>query len=120
MIQLPAEFEERMKQLLGGEYCRFAESYEKERAQGLRMNRLKGEREDFLRQFADFGLRPVPWAADGFYYDGEARPGKSPYHEAGAYYIQEPRANSGSVRCPGRKNQPCRLPSGRDGTAGEQ
>ena len=94
MIQLPAEFEERMKQLLGGEYCRFAESYEKERAQGLRMNRLKGEREDFLRQFADFGLRPVPWAADGFYYDGEARPGKSPYHEAGAYYIQEPSAMS--------------------------
>ena len=38
MIQLPAEFEERMKQLLGGEYCWFAESYEKERAQGLRMN----------------------------------------------------------------------------------
>ena len=94
MIQLPAEFEERMKQLLGGEYCRFAESYEKERAQGLRMNRLKGEREDFLRQFADFGLRPVPWAADGFYYDGETRPGKSPYHEAGAYYIQEPSAMS--------------------------
>ena len=94
MIQLPAEFEERMKQLLGGEYCRFAESYEKERAQGLRMNRLKGERDDFLRQFADFGLRPIPWAADGFYYDGEARPGKSPYHEAGAYYIQEPSAMS--------------------------
>ena len=40
----------------------------------------------------DFGLRQVPWAANGYYYEKTAHPGKHPYHEAGVYYIQEPSA----------------------------
>ena len=39
-----------------------------------------------------FGLRKIPWARDGYYYDAETRPGRHPYHEAGLYYIQEPSA----------------------------
>ncbi len=31
----------------------------------------------------------VPWESAGFYYDENVRPGKSPLHEMGAYYIQE-------------------------------
>ncbi len=37
-------------------------------------------------------LRPILWASYGFYYPEEERPGKSPLHEAGLYYLQEPSA----------------------------
>ncbi len=39
-----------------------------------------------------FRLKKIPWTRDGYYYDGETRPGRHPYHEAGLYYIQEPSA----------------------------
>ncbi|MDO5416675.1 MAG: RsmF rRNA methyltransferase first C-terminal domain-containing protein [Lachnospiraceae bacterium] len=92
---LPEAFVRRMQRMLGPEYEAFEESYEKTRAQGLRLNGLKGnlaEIETDCRRF--FHLRPVPWVKEGFYYDGEERPGKHPYHEAGLYYIQEPSAMS--------------------------
>lgn len=39
-------------------------------------------------------LEKVPWALEGFYYNKDEHPGKSVYHEAGCYYIQEPSAMS--------------------------
>ena len=100
MTGFPEAFEERMRGLLGPEYEAFRGSLEEERLQGLRANGLKaseeGAGEEFQKRFQEkfqgFGLSPVPWAADGFYYSSAARPGKSPFHEAGAYYIQEPSA----------------------------
>ena len=88
---LPQDFLDRMEQMLGEEYPAFLESYEKERYQSLRINTLKADRQQFLKQ-APFALTPVPWAKNGFYYEKEATPGKHPYHEAGVYYIQEPSA----------------------------
>ena len=90
-MRLPAEFEERMKRLLGEEYPAFRESYEKGPYQALRVNSCRIDPEEFAR-LSPFVLRPVPWAKDGFYYGGEDRPGKHPWHEAGLYYIQEPSA----------------------------
>ena len=100
MTGFPEAFEERMRGRLGPEYEAFRGSLEEERLQGLRANGLKaseeGAGEEFQKRFQEkfqgFGLSPVPWAADGFYYSSAARPGKSPFHEAGAYYIQEPSA----------------------------
>ena len=37
----------------------------------------------------DFQREAIPWEPLGYYYDPEARPGLHPYHEAGAYYLQE-------------------------------
>lgn len=93
MIELPVAFKERMKTMLGEEYASFLSSYEKERTQGLRLNLLKTEPEHFLSA-APFLLKPIPWAAEGFYYDAEDRPGRHPWHDAGVYYIQEPSAMS--------------------------
>lgn len=91
--KLPEKFEERMRALLREEYGAFAESYKRERTLGLRLNILKVDPEVFFREFGDdFGLRPVSWCREGFYYDKEARPGRHPFHEAGVYYIQEPSA----------------------------
>lgn len=92
-IILPPEFIESMKKLLGPEFEEFEKSYGKERFAGLRYNPLKCDRETFLEKMP-YTLSLVDWAVEGFYYDLEERPGKSPLHEAGAYYIQEPSAMS--------------------------
>ncbi len=67
MIQLPDEFREKMKGLLGAEYDSFIESYDKERVQGLRGNSLKISREKF-DEICPFQLRKIPWAAERYYY----------------------------------------------------
>ena len=90
---LPAQFAERMKQMLGNEYEEFEACYEREKYRALRFNPLKGEVSAFLEQ-TPFSLMPVPWSEYGYYYDGEDTPGKHPYHEAGVYYIQEPSAQT--------------------------
>ena len=88
---LPITFLNRMKSMLGDEYEAFLASYDCEKYQALRINPLKGNKEDFESK-AWFHLEPVPWAENGFYYENTDQPGKHPYHEAGVYYIQEPSA----------------------------
>lgn len=92
--ELPEAFLEKMRGLLGAEeFAAFQKSYEEERAQGLRLNPLKGDRESLEGYCRNaFRLREIPWCRDGFYYEQETRPGRHPLHEAGAYYIQEPSA----------------------------
>ena len=85
---LPEQFLRRMENLLGSEYQDFLASYEKPKVSSLRFNSLKGTEEDFIEK-AGFSLHPIPWAAGGYYYKEDERPGKHPYHEAGVYYIQE-------------------------------
>lgn len=90
-MELPIQFLERMKEMLGTEYEEFLASYNKERAYGMRINTLKMEKEEVLK-LLPFSLEPVLWCETGFYYKEEERPGKHPFHEAGLYYIQEPSA----------------------------
>lgn len=87
-MTLPEQFLNRMEQLLGEEYEDFLESYNRSKAPSLRVNFLKGGEEE-LFQKAGFLTDRVPWTKGGYYYQEEARPGRHPYHEAGAYYIQE-------------------------------
>ena len=82
----PIAFEQRMKRLLGEEFAAFAASYDRPRNVGLRLNPLKTRTAPSLERF---GLRPVSWEPNGFYYDIATRPGLSAYHEAGLYYLQE-------------------------------
>lgn len=88
---LPQEFKDRMKLMLGNEYPAFLQSFEEPAYQALRVNPLKGTKEDFLNK-APFSLTPVPWEKNGFYYGNGDSPGKHPYHAAGVYYMQEPSA----------------------------
>ena len=97
MTALPKGFRERMRTLLGEEADDFFASYEAERSHALRINTLKMKPED-AKALLPYLEAPVLWAEEGYYYspaaaDGtENRPGKSPLHEAGCYYIQEPSA----------------------------
>lgn len=86
---LPEGFLSRMQKLLGAEYGAFLASYDRPRNAGLRRNPLKTDEPPAL---SAYHLSPVPWARDGFYYDPDTRPGLSPLHEAGLYYLQEPSA----------------------------
>ncbi len=88
-IVLPVEFTNRMREQLGAEMDAFLKAYDESNYHGLRLNVLKSKGRTVADKFA---LRPVPWCGTGFYYDEEQRPGRHPYHHAGAYYIQEPSA----------------------------
>ncbi len=90
-IRLPEAFAERMRRLLGSEYEAFEAGYELGRQCGLRRNLLKGTEEDFIRTMP-FPLERISWAREGYYYDAGVQPGRHVFHEAGAYYIQEPSA----------------------------
>ncbi|MBW5445116.1 RNA methyltransferase [Cohnella sp. CFH 77786] len=94
MPVLPPDFVRNMTRLLGGETDRFLRSYDEPRSYGLRLNRLKlDERHSLIPALTGlFGLRPVPWCPDGYFYEASARPGRHIYHAAGLYYIQEPSA----------------------------
>lgn len=95
---LPAAFQEEMKELFAklpgvseAELPAFLKSLRGERSFGLRRNPLKYEKTAFEKRMP-FLLRGVPWAEEGYFYEEREQPGKSPFHEAGAYYIQEPSA----------------------------
>jgi NOL1/NOP2/sun family putative RNA methylase len=92
---IPEAFLQRMQEQLGEEYPAFLESIDGPRHQALRLNTLKKmESGESMKEAltALFHMEKVPWASEGYYFDGEAHPGKHPYHEAGLYYIQEPSA----------------------------
>lgn len=99
MTTLPQPFIDQIRDLLGGEAESFLQSYTENRTYGLRLNPLKlGERradDPFVLSLKErFGLTPVPWCRDGYYYDDATKPGKHPFHQAGLLYIQEPSAMS--------------------------
>ncbi len=85
---LPEQFLTRMKSILGGEYQDFLESYEHPPVQSLRVNRLKGSGSALVEKMG-YSFEQVDWNENGFYYKEDLRPGRHPFHEAGAYYIQE-------------------------------
>ncbi|MCM1182909.1 MAG: RsmB/NOP family class I SAM-dependent RNA methyltransferase [Roseburia sp.] len=91
-MTLPKEFELRMQDMLGEAYPAFLCSCEDRNVSALRVNALKGTREEFLSKTPFAGLREVLWESNGFYCDSGQQAGKHPLHEAGVYYIQEPSA----------------------------
>lgn len=93
-MDLPQDYQERMKKCLENAYEDFLTEYKKERVYGLRYNPLKIGKEELRSALLQeqIALEQVAWAEEGFYYPPDAHPGKLPLHEAGAYYIQEPSA----------------------------
>ncbi|AJY73358.1 rRNA cytosine-C5-methyltransferase [Paenibacillus beijingensis] len=93
--RLPQLFLDKMEHLLGAEFPAFIASYGDSRLYGLRINSLKltsGSWRDINPFGEGEGMPPIPWTAEGYYYDEKDRPGKHPYYHAGLYYIQEPSA----------------------------
>ena len=102
--QLPEAFLLKMQELLGEEFGQYLESFKEEWKPGLRVNTWKLEPRE-LAKLVPWNLEPVPWADNGFYYDGtldeEAlRPSKHPAYYAGLYYLQEPSAMTPAAMLP--------------------
>ena len=90
-MDLPQEFVNRMKQMLGSEYPDFANSYTQPRKRGLRVNTLKILPEQ-LEKAVPFHLHPVPWIEGAYTYEEEDAVSRHPFYYAGLYYLQEPSA----------------------------
>ena len=100
-MNLPIEFEKKMKAFLGDEWDDFLYSYDNNRFQALRFNTLKVQsHEEIMRILKTLKIsseKKVSWADEAYYFDENVRPGKHPYHEMGLYYIQEPSAMSAAA-----------------------
>ena len=90
MKQLPQEFENRMKTLLGDEFEDFKKSFDEPPVRAFRVNTDKISLEDF-EKINPFGGEKIPYVPNGFYFDYDGI-GNHPYHHAGMVYVQEPAA----------------------------
>ncbi len=91
-VQLPKEFTDRMKDMLGDEFEAFSESFSENDAYvGMRINTLKkGALSAVLKETGE--LEKISWCPDGFYTEKSVISGKHPYHVGGLVYFQEPSA----------------------------
>lgn len=98
MNAYPQEFLDQVRQLLGGETPSFLEALDQPHVTSLRLNTLRRGAEEAA---APFTRGSVPWCPEGRYTQEGARPGLSPLHAAGAYYIQEASAMAPAMAlCP--------------------
>lgn len=83
--KLPQKFCENMKNLLGDEYNIYLKSFGAKPNSALRKNSLKAWTG---YNYEELNLEKVPWVQNGYYFQNEDA-GKSIYHDAGLYYIQD-------------------------------
>ena len=86
MNAYPQEFLDQMRALLGEETAPFFAALDEPHVTSLRLNTA---REGAAQAAEPFTEGIVPWCPEGRYLKTGARPGLSPLHAAGAYYIQE-------------------------------
>ena len=85
---VPEAFARRMRQQLGPELPAFLCALEAPPLRGIRINPLKRtEAADVYRV-----NEPVPWTKNAYLLPADSTAGSSVFHEAGAFYIQEPGA----------------------------
>lgn len=90
---LPEEFKKNMISLMGeDEYGLLEKSYLDENVRSLRLNPLKDHPVESADLVSLFKLEKMPDPLCGFYFGSSVFPGRSPFHDAGAYYIQDPGA----------------------------
>lgn len=90
MKQLPNEYVERMKSLLGDEYCNYEKVLNNPPVKAFRVNTDKISLRDF-EKLNIFSNKKIPYVKNGYYLEYE-KVGNHPYHHAGVIYVQEPAA----------------------------
>ncbi len=87
-------FFSRLKDLLGKEFAEFEKISKNEPFYGLRVNTLKCDK-NTIEQILPVELSPTPFSPYGYYIqNGRQGLGNHPLHHAGAFYMQEPSAQS--------------------------
>ncbi len=90
MRELPKQFEDRMKSLLGEEFEAYFSELQNPPVRAFRVNTDKISLEEFER-INIFSGEKIPYVENGYYLDYE-KIGNHPYHHAGLIYVQEPAA----------------------------
>ena len=88
MNDLPEVFLQRMRRQLGDELPDFLRAMEEPPVRGIRMNPFKS----FEGMDEYTAGDPVPWTENGYYLSAWSTAGSTVFHEAGAFYLQEPAA----------------------------
>lgn len=90
MKDLPLEYSERMKNLLGEEFDDYINALNCSPVRAFRINTDKISVEDFDK-INVFSTERIPYVKNGFYFEYD-KIGNHPYHHAGMIYVQEPGA----------------------------
>lgn len=90
MKELPHEYSERMKLILGDSFDKYLNELNNAPVRAFRVNTDKIPTEDF-RKINIFSKEAVPYVENGFYLEFD-KIGNHPYHHAGMIYVQEPAA----------------------------
>ena len=90
MKELPREYSDRMKKILGSDYEEYINSLNDSPVRAFRVNTNKITLEDF-KKINIFSKEEIPYVENGFYLDYD-KIGNHPYHHAGMIYVQEPAA----------------------------
>lgn len=90
MINLPLEYENRMKKLLGEEFNAYKNELENPPVKAFRVNTDKTSLDEF-EKLNIFSKTKIPYVENGFYLEYD-KIGNHPYHHAGLIYVQEPGA----------------------------
>ena len=94
MNNLPPAYVDQMKRLLGeAGFFAYEQSLSQPVTRALRVNLLLRPDGSLPCPGEGVGER-VPWAKGCYFVEGDARPGLSPLHEGGLFYLQEPSALS--------------------------
>jgi 16S rRNA C967 or C1407 C5-methylase (RsmB/RsmF family)/NOL1/NOP2/fmu family ribosome biogenesis protein len=109
-------FVEEMRAILGAQADAFFDEMEKPCRHSLRLNPLRENAESAALPFTD---DTVLWCESGRYIKSGTRPGLSPLHFAGAYYIQEASAMAPAMALAPQKGERvldlCAAPGGKSG-----
>ena len=93
MIEIPKNFEEKHKKILGKDYEKLVSCLEVKPRNSLRVNTLKIERNKLLKKLKEKGwkLRRIPWYENGFFVELEEKGelAKTLEYYLGYYYLQE-------------------------------
>ena len=93
-MNLPYEFENRIKEMLKEEYDSFLKTFsQNESYVGIRLNKRKKDVQKLFDDILD-GCKKVDWCDDGYYCTKDIISGNHPYHLSGLCYFQEPSAMS--------------------------
>lgn len=83
---LPEAFVERIRRQLGDELPAFLLAMDRPAEHGIRMNPIKPCKNALRWLTSD----RIPWESNGWYLAEDEKPGSSVWHEAGAFYLQDP------------------------------
>ncbi len=104
---LPEKYLQRMKNLLGADYDSYISSLDAERKTAFHVNRVKSGVCN-VPSLCGFETEKIPYCENGYYFKA-SKPGNTPLHHAGAFYIQEPAAMAPVASLEGRLNPGARI-----------